>query len=55
MPMQQTSVTEKQITDARADFVKAQRERGPQHPETVAAGHKAMRLMQSRRTAPEEQ
>ena len=49
MPMQQTPVTEKQITDARAAFVKAQRERGPQHPETVAAGIKAMRLMQAKR------
>ena len=49
MPMQQTPVTEKQITDARAAFLKAQRERGPQHPETVAAGIKTMRLMQSKR------
>ena len=49
MPMQQTSATEKQITDSRAAFVKAQQERGPQHPETVAAGIKAMRLMQSKR------
>jgi hypothetical protein len=45
----QTPVTDQQITDARAAFVAAQQQHGPQHPITVAAGFAAMRLMQAKR------